>query len=108
MASDEEIEAHNNHEDAVDGGGLDGGPGLVGEQTPVYVTAVNVNKTGGLPAGVTKRIQPGDSDASAVYIRDETRDPDGGIAPSQMPPLLVRTTDDTQLEATKQWINALQ
>jgi hypothetical protein len=92
----------------VDGGGLpDGGAGIVGEQTPVYVTAVNVNKTGGFPAGVPKRIQPGDADASAVYIRDETRDPDGGIAPSQMPPLLVRTTDDTQLEATRQWINSI-
>ena len=34
-------------------------------------------------------------------------DPDGGVAPSQMPPVLVRTTDEAAMQDTKDWINSL-
>ena len=96
---------------SLDGGLGDGGGGLPFDQTPIYKTGVNVahvNTVGGMfPAGTFKRITKGDADKSVLPGRDSIRDPDGGIGVGQMPPVLSRAVDQTSVDATRAWINAL-
>ncbi len=94
---------------------IDGGAGLNAADTPIYKTAVGVAHTNQAPQGNSypaasgfKRIVPADPDKSVVLLRDSLRNPDGGsAAPGQMPPSIMRTTDDAGLAATRAWIQAL-
>jgi len=91
----------------------DGGTGTIpADQTPVYLTAVDQPHTNLLgtypPLSGYKRIVKGNASLSVVPLRDTLSDPDGGIAPGQMPPVLRRAVDDAGTGAVIDWINTLQ
>lgn len=88
-------------------GGAD--TGVLG--TPTWTTAVNqpmrTNSTyDKAPWQGMLRIQPGDAANSLVPVVDLIRDPDGGISPAQMPPLIVRKVDP-KAATVRDWIDAL-
>jgi mono/diheme cytochrome c family protein len=74
------------------------------EQTPVYRTAVGVERQG-LGAGTALpalRIAPGAPEASALYQRMASRDPN-----VQMPPIGTRVVDASGLATVAEWILSL-
>jgi hypothetical protein len=74
------------------------------EQTPVYRTAVGVERQG-LGAGTrlpTLRIAPGAPEESAVYQRMASRDPN-----VQMPPIGTQSVDESGLASVAEWIRSV-
>jgi hypothetical protein len=87
------------------------GAGMVGVMaTPTWTSAVNQPmRTGSqytTPFPGLLRIKPADATNSLLPKADNLRNPDGGVDPLQMPPILVRKIDP-KAAAVADWINAL-
>lgn len=70
--------------------------------TKMYESTVGVNVQHFFEPGITKRIAPGDPDASCVAFRPSVRGDS-----KQMPPLATEYVDDAGLASVRAWISSL-
>jgi hypothetical protein len=74
------------------------------EATTIYQTTVGVDLTRVLDVAVTKRVAPGDPDASGIVTRMMLRDGEGE---DQMPPIASELVHDDGIARVRAWIERL-